>query len=288
MWSIMLLLFFILLLSLILNPDISQQSVIEATNLFINRLVPILYPNFIIIDFISNDKKIDLIASYLFPIFKKIFKINYISSVSIIILSFICGMPSTAKMIRNSIDNNQLDDNEGFSLLLAFSFMSISYEIILFSKFNVIYIPFLIFKILFSIIIMNIMNKDFSKIDIDMGNSNKKGLLECLFISIKKNLDILLSILGIMILFNILLRLLNVNDIIYPFIEPLTGHNILYSLEINKKLKDTIFIASMSFLGISIHLQILYIYPNIKYIKYFFVMLLKTLFTSLVFILFIS
>lgn len=284
----MLLLFFILLLSLILNPDISQQSVIEATNLFINRLVPILYPNFIIIDFISNDKKIDLIASYLFPIFKKIFKINYISSVSIIILSFICGMPSTAKMIRNSIDNNQLDDNEGFSLLLAFSFMSISYEIILFSKFNVIYIPFLIFKILFSIIIMNIMNKDFSKIDIDMGNSNKKGLLECLFISIKKNLDILLSILGIMILFNILLRLLNVNDIIYPFIEPLTGHNILYSLEINKKLKDTIFIASMSFLGISIHLQILYIYPNIKYIKYFFVMLLKTLFTSLVFILFIS
>lgn len=284
----MLLLFFILLFALILNPNISQQSVIEATNLFINRLAPILYPNFIIIDFISNDKKIDLIASYLFPLFKRIFKINYISSVGIIILSFICGMPSTAKMIRNSIDNNQLDENEGFSLLLAFSFMSISYEIILFSKFNVLYIPFLIFKILFSIIIMNIVNKDFSKIDIDMGNSNKKGLLECLFISIKKNLDILLSILGIMILFNILLRLLNVNDIIYPFIEPLTGHNLLYSLEINKKLKDTIFIASMSFLGISIHLQILYIYPNIKYIIYFFVMLLKTLFTSFVFILFIS
>jgi hypothetical protein len=54
----MLLLFFILLFSLILNPDISSQSVIEATNLFINRLVPILYPNFIIIDFMQIKKKI--------------------------------------------------------------------------------------------------------------------------------------------------------------------------------------------------------------------------------------
>lgn len=284
----MLLLFFILLFSLILNPDISSQSVIEATNLFINRLVPILYPNFIIIDFIANDSKIDIIASYLFPIFKKIFKINYISSVSIIILSFICGMPSTAKMIRNSIDNNQLDENEGFSLLLGFSFMSISYEIILFNKFNILYIPFLILKILFSIIIMNITNKSINNKDINIDNSNKKGLLECLFISIKRNLDILLSILGIIILFNILLRLLNINDIIYPFIEPLTGHTLLLKLEINKKLKDAIFIASMGFLGISIHLQILYIYPNIKYIKYFFIMLLKALLTSFIFFFFIS
>lgn len=284
----MLLLFFILLFSLIINPNISQQSVIETTNLFINRLVPILYPNFVIIDFISNDNKIDLIASYLFPIFKKIFKINYISSVTIIILSFICGMPSTAKMIKNSIDDNQLDENEGFSLILAFSFMSISYEIILFNKFNVLYIPFLIMKILFSIIIMNIMKKPIQKIDINIHNSYKRGLLECLFISIKKNLDILLSILGIMILFNILLKLLNVSNIIYPFIEPLAGHNLLYSLEINKKLKDTIFIASMSFLGFSIHLQILYIYPDIKYIKFFLIMLLKALLTSLIFILFIS
>lgn len=111
-----------------------------------------------------------------------------------------------------------------------------------------------------------------------------KSFTSVFFSSVSKNMDILLSILGIMVFFNILLSLIQVDFRLYPFFEVLNGHSLLSQYDIDQKLKNFLLISSLNFLGISVHLQILYVYPKLNYARFLSVKLVQSALIGLCFI----
>lgn len=264
----MIILILIIFIVLLIKPEIASTCVISTSKAWLFNLVPILYPNFIIIDLLISNTYLYQLSYYLFPLFKKLFKIRYCKSALIIILSIICGCPSSTKMITYALENNEIDSKEANSLIYSTSSMSLSYTIFILRLFNISIVFYYVISILITLLIMRITNKgDINEYNVINSNANER-LINTFMTSITKNIDILLSILGIMIFFNIVLSLLNVNDYIYSYFEVLNGHSKLLSLNIKKELKDLILLSSLSFLGLSVHFQILYVYPNINYLKF--------------------
>ena len=269
----------IVLVLLILNPEIASNSVLDSSKLWLNTLVPVLLPTMIIIDFLSNSKIIDYLSILLYPLFNFIFKINYVKSSSLIILSIISGAPSSTKAINNAVVNGDIDEYEANRLIYSFSFLSIAYTIFILNRFSINYSLIISLTIISSIIIMKITYKKEKAINKKVKRTYLKPL-DVFYSSITKNLNILFTILGIMICFNTILTLFLKYDVLYPFFETLTGHKILFDLNINKKLKDFILVFSLIFLGLSLHFQILYIYDRFKYIKFLIIKIIQALFVS--------
>lgn len=279
----MTLILIIILVLLILNPNICTLCVISTSKAWFYRLVPILYPNLIIIDLLSNNYYIELLSFYIYKYFKKIIRLNYPTSFLIFIISIICGSPASSKLINSALEDKKIDDTEADSLIYATSNLSLPYIVYILGLFNINIFLYLFLQIIYMVIIIDITNKSSYK-NINIPTKKKTRYINLFFKSINKNIDILLSILGVMIFFNILLSLLNINTNIFSFLEILNGHSILYSLEINKKLKELILVSSLSFLGISMHLQIMLVYPNIKYIKFILIRLLYSLMCIFIFL----
>lgn len=281
---LLLILIFILTL-LIINPNISSACIIESASLWFTNLVPILYPTFIVLDFLSNNKNLDLICIHFFGFFKKIFKINYPKSAVIIILSLICGAPSSTKLVLNALENEEIDKTEAKNLIYCWSWFSISYSIFILNKLNCNTILYIILIFIASLLTFRFLNKPTNTNLII--KKQPKNFIDIFSSSFKKNIDILLTILGIMMFFNIILAMAEISPYIYSYFEVLNGHSLLNNLQINKKLKDILLISSLSFLGISTHLQIISVYQNINYIKFLTVKIVQALFVSLFFITFV-
>lgn len=281
---LLLILIFILTL-LIINPNISSACIIETASLWFTNLVPILYPTFIVLDFLSNNKNLDLICTNFFGFFKKIFKINYPKSAVIIILSLICGAPSSTKLVLNALENEEIDKTEAKNLIYCWSWFSISYSIFILNKLNCNTILYIILIFIASLLTFRFLNKPTNTNLII--KKQPKNFIDIFSSSFKKNIDILLTILGIMMFFNIILAMAEISPYIYSYFEVLNGHSLLNNLQINKKLKDILLISSLSFLGISTHLQIISVYQNINYIKFLTVKIVQALFVSLFFITFV-
>lgn len=281
---LLLILIFILTL-LIINPNISSTCIIESASLWFTNLVPILYPTFIVLDFLSNNKNLDLICTHFFGFFKKIFKINYPKSAVIIILSLICGAPSSTKLVLNALENEEIDKTEAKNLIYCWSWFSISYSIFILNKLNCNTILYIILIFFASLLTFRFLNKPTNTNLII--KKQPKNFIDIFSSSFKKNIDILLTILGIMMFFNIILAMAEISPYIYSYFEVLNGHSLLNNLQINKKLKDILLISSLSFLGISTHLQIISVYQNINYIKFLTVKIVQALFVSLFFITFV-
>lgn len=281
---LLLILIFILTL-LIINPNISSACIIETASLWFTNLVPILYPTFIVLDFLSNNKNLDLICTHFFGFFKKIFKINYPKSAVIIILSLICGAPSSTKLVLNALENEEIDKTEAQNLIYCWSWFSISYSIFILNKLNCNTILYIILIFFASLLTFRFLNKPTNTNLII--KKQPKNFIDIFSSSFKKNIDILLTILGIMMFFNIILAMAEISPYIYSYFEVLNGHSLLNNLQINKKLKDILLISSLSFLGISTHLQIISVYQNINYIKFLIVKIVQALFVSLFFITFV-
>lgn len=268
-------LFFIILVLLILKPHIASTQVIEASTLWIKTLVPAMYPSLVCIDIISNSNVIQKFTKILFPIFKKIFNINHQKSAFIILLAFICGTPASTKLIYESKKNNQISENEANNLICSFSFLSLPFTMLVLKKTKLIIIYY-ICNILVSIIWMNIFNKkENSQLEYKINNID---FINNFTSSIKKNIELLLNILGIVIFFRILINLfLNNNFIGYSYIEILGG--IISTSNI------IIILSSLGFLGLSIHIQMLSIYPNLKYKNFFLSRLIYLTLGVLIFLL---
>ncbi len=274
----MIILLFITLIMLILNPSISSMCVIDSTELWFKTLVPILLPTLILCDLISNNKELNFLSYYLFPLFKILFNIRYTKSVIIIIIAVICGVPASTKLIKSALDNKEIDSKEASSLTLSFSMLSISYTFFILNLFNISIYIFLALYFITATIIMKIFNK--GEANRFMIKSDNIKYTNVLLDSIKNAINILLFILGVLISMNVIISLFLPDNLIYPIFEILNGENILYYKIINTRLRSFIAVFSLVFLGLSIHLQIKYVY-DIKYSHFVFVKLIQSLFISL-------
>lgn len=246
---------------LIANPSIVAEEVVNACQMWFTVLLPIMYPSFVVIDFIEHMPLVTKISKILYKPFKFIFHIHNEKSAFLILFSLLCGSPASTKLFQSSYERNEITKKECQNLICAFSTLSLPYTLMLCNKFSI-FIPLYYLALLFlASIWMHIFNKkEPSK---NISNFEPISYLKFFFSSIQKNVRIVLQILGILIIFRVLIKVIFKNSIIfYPFLEILGG--------LQATIHPLIAVMSMGFLGISEHLQILSIAEDVPYTKLFF------------------
>lgn len=278
---ILLLLFVFILL--LLKPDIAAECVVSTAKLWFYKLVPVLYPNFILVDFMTESSALAYCGNLLYKPLKKIAHIRFPKSAVILILSFICGAPASTKLIQSALEEGEIDGQEANALLLSSSCFSLPYSLYVLRLFQANGSLYFLLLFLSCILLLWIFNRKRTQMEYKKREKNK-SFTSVFFSSVSKNMDILLSILGIMVFFNILLSLIQVDFRLYPFFEVLNGHSLLSQYDIDQKLKNFLLISSLNFLGISVHLQILYVYPKLNYARFLSVKLVQSALIGLCFI----
>lgn len=255
-----LLLFFILYL-LITHPEQVSTEVMSSCQIWLTVLLPIMYPSFVVIDFIEYMPFVNRMSKFLFKPLHFIFHIHYEKSAFLILFSLLCGSPASTKLFKASYERNEISKREYQNLICAFSTLSLPYTLMLCEKF-LIFIPFYYGFLLFlAAVWMHIFNK---RENIETKTSIEPiSYLKFFFSSIQKNIQIVLQILGILIIFRVLIKIIFQQEIIfYPFLEILGG--------MQQTTHPLIAYMAMGFLGVSEHLQILSIAEDLPYPKLLF------------------
>lgn len=271
-----------------------QTTVIDGVNLWLTKVFPNLF-----IMFIINDIIINLGIFKNSKIFNKLFNTSGNSSIAFF-LSIISGTPSSAFIIKEMLNNNQISDNDA-NKLISFTFFSnplFLYNILSLSFNKYITLKIIIVHYISNIIIGFIYRHKFknNKLSFKELNENNQNIFLLIPKSIKKSLDTLLMILGTiifyMIITNILNELFSLNSIIEiitkGLLEITQSLNILPYLNVLSITKEIIAISIISFGGLSIHTQVLSIInnTNIKYKNFLIGRILHVLISTNTYLLF--
>lgn len=235
-----------------------KDQVIYSINIWITKILPSLFPTFIIVDIIYNSN----IPYYL----NKYLHINYIY-----IISIISGSPTNAHLLSNYNKDitKELSVTKYTSLLFTYTFLK--------QIFNV--------KLAITLILLNILSNIILIFFIKPKNvlikKNKQtNPLNTLIKSISKNINTLITILGTIIFFNTLptnqIKNIYCKTFLTSILEITTSLTHLSSINIPTNLKLFFTILSLSTCGLCIETQIKSIINDtcINYKKYVFYRLL--------------
>jgi len=260
-------LFFTFLYILFKYNYILNKSVVDAVNLWLTKVFPSLFIMFILNDIIINSRILDYLMSLISPLFNKIFSTSLHSSQAFI-LSLFSGTPSSAFIIKEMLNNREIDIDSA-NKLIAFTYFSnplFLYNILSLSFNSYITLKIIIIHYISNIFIGLFFRKNNRKTIItERKNHSKINMFIILPKSIKKSLDTLFMILGTitfyMIITNLLINIFNFNTLfeilIKGFIEITQSLNILNTINSSSILKEIIALSIISFGGLSIHTQVL-------------------------------
>ncbi len=267
------LLTFVFLFLLFINPEISKQSINTSFNLWLNNLLPSIFPMIIINDILLNYNFPIYIMKILYKPFNKIFKLSY-NGIYIFILSMFIGTPTNAILMNDMIKNNQIEIGEINKLLFYCYF---SNPLFLFSILSLIgFDKIIIFKIIFSHYISNfiiafILRKYYISNNQKLVINKQLSLMQLIPKSCGKAINTMITILGIISFYQLLSNHLFNSILIKGILEITTGLNeIIILKQVNSLLLAIILI---NFGGLSIFTQIKSILENknanIKFYNYF-------------------
>ena len=229
-----------------------KESVIDSSNLWFYNIVTSLFPIYIITDLLINYGIVN------------IFKNNnlFLSFISLII-----GSPSNAKYIKEFYED-KLISLEDANRLLLFSYSPSPLFIINISP-NIKYALYILLYIYFTNLILFLFTKKNTNIN---SSFTKVSFSKCVESSINKSFKVLILILGVIVIYNILITLLNnifVNKLFFfkIILELTNGLNITTKLGSNY-LIYSIFISTFG--GLSIHSQIKSILEDSNISYYYF------------------
>jgi len=261
------------------NKEVADV-IINATNLFLNKVFVSLFPMFIINDFLINAN----LPFYFYKIFNKPFKRIFKTSgicAYVFIMSLISGTPSNAYILKNLVERNKLT-NEEASHYLYFTYFSnpLFLTLMLSQIFPIdIVIKIIIIHYISNIFIGIILRgkaPNISSENLTLTKSTNIG--SQLIKSINRSINTLLMILGTIVFYMlisfIIINLLTDNSfikvIIASFLEITNGLNMLANINLTLKIKEIIAIATISFGGLSINTQIKAILEdtNINYLPF--------------------
>ena len=258
---------FIFFILIFIKKDIMYYTIYSTTLIWFKNIVPNLLPMFIITSLIVSSNLIINICNLLGKPFSKIFKTSKYG-IFVFILSLFTGSPSNAKYIKDLIDNNLISSSEGDKLLL----FTTNYNPLLIYSLLTLYLNkkisiILITIIILSNIIIGLINRNMKYEKIKNNYSSKSINLSKI---IKETIDTLLMILGTLIVFNIIVNILPINNLLLKnifngLLEITTALNSIKYLSINTNSKILLSIIYLSFGGISIHTQIKSILPDTNY-----------------------
>ena len=228
-------LYFLILIEILilLNSNIVINAVRSSIKIFLISVFPSLFPTMVIGIMLVKNNVYEIIPKFIKNIFKKVFNYNdYMTS--IFIISLITGTPSNALYINEYLDKGLITNNEAESLLLSTHFINPLFVVGMVG--NVIFKSTKIgFSILLTLWISNLIKAYITRPrvykNIDRKNiSCNKSIINSFFSSIKQAIYALLTIMGIIILFNMLtilikeiLHLNNTFSVIINGILEMTG-----------------------------------------------------------------
>ena len=256
------------LIELLIKKNIIYSAIMEALNMWVNNLIPALFPFFIISDILINYNIINYIPKIIKNMCKKIFNISD-NMLTILILSMLSGFPSNARNTRNLYDNGLITLEEANHILIFSHFSNpvfiLTTVAVFFFHNKKIGITLLVIHYLSNFILgICFRNKIiiFNKKKKDINNINNFGNI---FInSIKKSIDTIITICGIVTVFlmlsQIIINTLNLNSynamIIKGLFEITIGIQALCNLDISEEFKIVITSMFLAFGGISVHVQV--------------------------------
>ena len=276
-------LYFLILIEILilLNSNIVINAVRSSIKIFLISVFPSLFPTMVIGIMLVKNNVYEIIPKFIKNIFKKVFNYNdYMTS--IFIISLITGTPSNALYINEYLDKGLITNNEAESLLSSTHFINPLFVVGMVG--NVIFKSTKIgFIILLTLWISNLIKayitrpRVYKNIDRKSISCNEP-IINSFFASIKQAIYALLTIMGIIILFNmltILIReILNLSNtlsvIINGILEMTGGVTKISELNINTLLKIIMTYIMLNFGGLSIHMQAFSMLENkkIRYLKY--------------------
>ncbi len=276
------LIFTIILILLFKNKNIVNITTIKSIELWKNYLFPSLFITFIINDFLINSNTLNY--------FNNLFNINN-NYILVFILSIFSSSPTNSLIIKELYNKKELSINTSNKLLMSTYF---SNPLFLYNILSNIFNNNLVIKIIISHYLSNIIIfiTKYKK-ETCISNTNYSCNYSIILLnSIKKSINNMLSILGIitffMIISNIFIASNNFLGIIIKGLFEITQSLSMFNnLNINIFIKSIFSLIIISFGGISIHMQVYNIIndSNILY-KYFLIgRIYQVLYSLLIFIL---
>ena len=251
----------ILLILYLINSRYIIENFLDYTNLFITKLFPFIFINFIISSILLEYGLLDIL-----PI-----KIN---GLYILVLSLLSGFPSGAKYTKELLEKDIIDYNEGNSILLYTHNPNLLF---IFGSINLIVNNIVICtKLFISILISNLIIFIFSKKYINHNKSkiNNNSFSNILSNSIISSFKTILIIYGTSIFFYLIVSIItkyisfnSINYVIINGIFDLTKG--CFSTSILSNNRDLFILFFISFGSLSIHMQVKSILSNKLSYTYF-------------------
>lgn len=266
----MIMLTFSFLFLLFKNPDISKNSIKISFNIWLNNLVPSLFPMIIINDILINYNFPNIISKIFYKLFNKIFKLSF-NGTYFLLMSMFIGTPTNAILMHDLLNKNMIDEVEANKLIhiCYFSNPLFLYNMLSFMFDNKITLKIIIIHYLSNFITLFIIrNKYIPKID--KKYKNESSLLgKVITKSCSKAINAMITILGIISFYILIANYLNNNILLAGMLEITTGLSFL--IKINITYKKLLCIIIINFGGLSIFSQIKSILEdtNINFINYF-------------------
>ena len=254
-------------------------------NIWVNNLIPTLFPFFIISDILINYKFIDYIPKIFRKICKYLFNITD-NMITILILSIISGFPSNARNTRTLYDNGEISLDEANHILIFSHFSNplfiLTTVAIFFFNNQSLGIVLLVSHYLSNFILGLLFRRSCNHDDNFVSNTldTKKYFGNVFIGAVKKSIDTILLICGIvtvfMLLSSIISNTFNFNIynsmLVKGILEITIGIEALSKLGLSITYKAVIASCFLAFGGLSVHMQVMsqIVDTDIKY-KYFFI-----------------
>ena len=275
-----------------------NNIIINSCELWLNNLVPVIFPIYILTDLLINYGFINILTSALEKPFKKIFNLKG-NSLIILLFSILSGFPSSARYINSFIEDKLISTETG-NRLIKFCHFANPLFIINFIGLNILENTKLSFYILTSHYLSNFIlafiykGKDNNEVIL---NYKQNSFGHTLNKSFKNTFNSLFIILGNLITFKLLIRIifkyLNVSNLFKTltalFLEITSGLYYLKALDISLILKAIIINFAINFGGLCIHSQVYSIMgTRLNYKSYLISRLYQALIATIILIIHIA
>ena len=261
-----------------------KVNILFVINIWINNLIPSLFPFIILSNLLINNGFIDVLSFLIGPFIEKVYYLPRKASIAVL-FSMLSGFPTGSKITKDLLINKEISIEDANSLITFTNYaspifiISVIGDTLLNSKILGIYI-YIVHIISGLITGLFFRKKDKKHIISNVSKtSNRDNFTKILFKSIKDIFNLLFNILGIMIFFIIIITVLGKTfrdglllTIVKGLLEITTGITILSQISLNIHLKVSLITFLISFSGLSIHLQTKSIIEDtdIKYKNYLY------------------
>ena len=272
------------LIELLIKKEIIYDSVIYALNMWVNNLIPALFPFFIISDILINYNITLYIPKIIKDFCKAFFNITD-NMLSILFLSMISGFPSNARNTRIMYDNNLISLEEANHILIFSHFSNPIFVLttvgVFFFNYESVGIILLIAHYL-SNFILGFLCRGKIKISPNIKNNlciEDKSFGGVFIDAIRKAIDTILLICGIVVI-NLLLSSIVTNTfnfnvynsvLVKGLFEITIGIDAISKIDLSLRFKMIITSCFLAFGGLSVHMQVYsqIVNTKIKYIYFF-------------------